>query len=252
MITDCYTPGSEPVISPRDIYGEPGHVSDICLALLSDELHDHLLRTRDCRKVAAMKDCNGGRSIYTFEHDGLSLSFYLSYMGSALAAHQLVESAWLTGSSKYIMFGSAGTLDPDATDGRYVVPTAAYRGEGTSYYFLEPGDYIDVPGSARVAEIFEAAGIPHVKAPVWTTDMIYRETAELVNKRKSEGCVAVEMELAGMQAACDHYGFSLYHFLETGDVVIPGEYAESNLMEVNHRLGNLSTALLIASAIAEN
>lgn len=34
----------------------------------------------------------------------------------------------------------------------------------------------------------------------------------LVEKRKSEGCIAVEMELAGMQAVCDFYNIELYDF----------------------------------------
>ena len=48
--------------------------------------------------------------------------------------------------------------------------------------------------------IFKALELPYVMGKVWTTDAIYRETRNLVEKRKSEGCIAVEMELAGMQA----------------------------------------------------
>ena len=49
-----------------------------------------------------------------------------------------------------------------------------------------------------------------------------RETVNLVRKRKEEGCIAVEMELAGVQAISDFYGFELYDFLVAGDVLIEG------------------------------
>ena len=48
-----------------------------------------------------------------------------------------------------------------------------------------------------------------------TTDAIYRETKAKLEARKSEGCIAVEMELAGVHAVCDYYGWNLYDFLVT-------------------------------------
>ena len=51
-----------------------------------------------------------------------------------------------------------------------------------------------------------------------------RETRGLIAKRKSEGCIAVEMELAGVQAVCDFYDIELYDFLEAGDVLEASSY----------------------------
>lgn len=44
-----------------------------------------------------------------------------------------------------------------------------------------------------------------------------RETINLVNRRKSEGCIAVEMEAVGVQTVCDYYGLDLYDFFSAGD-----------------------------------
>lgn len=52
-------------------------------------------------------------------------------------------------------------------------------------------------------------GEQSVMAKVWTTDAIYRETTAKLEARKKEGCVAVEMELAGVQAVCDFYEWDL-------------------------------------------
>lgn len=39
MITDCYDIQSEPLLSLRDFYGEPGHKVEKCLILFSKHIH---------------------------------------------------------------------------------------------------------------------------------------------------------------------------------------------------------------------
>lgn len=69
-----------------------------------------------------------------------------------------------------------------------------------------------------------------------------RETKGLVSKRKEEGCIAVEMELAGVQAICDFYGLELYVFLEAGDVLEVSGYEVQGLHNANHDFGKLYIA----------
>ena len=134
-----------------------------------------------------------------------------------------------TATSVFIMFGSCGSLDKEATDGKFILPTEAYLGEGLSYYFAEPQDYIKIKKHRQTGGIFQERNLPYVQGRVWTTDSMLRETVNLVNKRKEEGCIAVEMELAGVQAICDFYGFELYDFLIAGDVLIEGNYETDGL-----------------------
>ena len=83
----------------------------------------------------------------------------------------------------------------------------------------------------------------------FTTDAIYRETRRQIAARRAEGCIAVEMELAGVQAVCDHYGFELYDFLMTGDVLDAPAYTPEGLREANHSLDKLDLALEIAKRV---
>ena len=90
--------------------------------------------------------------------------------------------------------------------------------------------------------------------PIWsgfpvTTDSMIRETAGLVQKRKSEGCLGVEMELAGVEAVCGFYGMDLYDFLEPGDVLEESGYDIRDLPSANHNLGKLMIALQIVKRI---
>jgi len=55
----------------------------------------------------------------------------------------------------------------------------------------------------------------HVKT--WTTDGLYRETKEMVNYRKAEGCTVVEMECAALAACARFRGAVLGQIFFTQD-----------------------------------
>lgn len=88
--------------------------------------------------------------------------------------------------------------------------------------------------------------VPNVQGRIWTTDAILRETVGQVALRKKDGCIAVEMEVAGVQAVCDFYNFELYDFLVTGDVLCENSYDNSKLPDANHNLDKLQIALQLA------
>lgn len=243
MITDCYDITTEPLLSLKDFYGDAKHIVDICLIIFSKEIHTHLLETFNCEAIGTITACNGDTTINKMNYKGADVAFYLTGIGSALASGTCCEVNWLTGATKFIMFGSCGSLDRAQTTGRFIVPTESYRGEGASYYYAPPADYISVKNSARLAAIFTDMGVPYVTGRVWTTDSMLRETVGLVEKRKAEGCIAVEMELAGVQAVCDFYHFELYDFLEAGDVLEASGYEVEGLNAANHNLGKLYIAL---------
>jgi len=59
--------------------------------------------------------------------------------------------------------------------------------------------------------------IPYIKAKTWTTDAFYRETPEKIKRRKSEGCVTVEMETAAYIAASQYNNVKFGQILYAGD-----------------------------------
>ena len=245
MITDSFDSKTEPLVSFSHFYGEQKHLIDTCLVTFSRQIADNVLATFDCSRIAEIHAANGSVPIYQFNHGGREIGLLLTGIGSTLAAQFCIETNWLTGAEKFIMFGSAGSLDGQKTAGRFVIPTHAYRDEGMSYHYAPPADYIEIRNHGKVAEIFRELALPYVEGRVWTTDAFMRETVGQMNLRKSEGCIAVEMELAGVQAVCDHYGWHLYDFLETGDVVDVGGYDISTLSEANHDIRKLKAAFAI-------
>lgn len=249
MITDSFDTETEPIVTLKAFYGERQYVCDVCIVTFSDVVYKAVLHSFACEKVSKISCCYGEEPIYTFEWQGKKIAFFKSDIGSTRAAANVIDLNWLVGATKFIMFGSAGSLDSFATAGKYVIPTEAYRDEGMSYHYAAPADYIKVSRADTVASIFDSISVPYVKGRVWTTDAMLRETRKLVQNRREEGCVAVEMELAGVQAVCDFHGFQLYDFLVTGDILDQIEYSIAGLSEANNSMKSFYLALEIAARL---
>ena len=248
MITDAFDK-SEVLLGPKDFYGEKKNLCDKCIIVFSEVIFEYMLETYEHEQAGVIRCCNGVTAVYVFEIEGMKIAGYLSHIGSALAGSDVIDANWLTGADKFIMFGSAGCLDSNATDGKFVIPTAAYREDGLSYHYAAPTDYIEIKNTKAVKEIFDELNLPSVTGKVWTTDAIYRETKAKLEARKNEGCLAVEMELAGVQAVCNFYEWNLYDFLATGDVLDQAVYDVSGLADANHNMDKLYIAIEIAKRI---
>lgn len=249
MLKDFYDVDSAPIVSFEAFYGPKKHLVDKCIVVFSKTIYDHILLSFPCAQIAEIGVCNGNIPVWAFDHKGENIAFYLSPIGSALAGGTVAEINHLTGAFQFVMFGSCGSLDAETTSGKFIIPTEAYRGEGLSYYFAKAQDYIAIKKSDKVAEIFKELSIPYVQGKTWTTDSMIRETVDLVNRRKREGCIAVEMEVAGVQAVCDFFGFELYDFLAAGDVLAEGNYTIDALSDANHNLDKFIIALRIIERI---
>lgn len=249
MIMDSFDNKSEAIISPESFYGEQKHMCDVAIATFSREIYSSVLEKYPNEQVAEIRAANRCRPLHLLTAGEQKVTFYLSEIGSTLAATDVIDVHWMTGANKFIMFGSAGALDKEMTAGKYVIPTQAYRDEGMSYHYAPAADYIDIRNADTLADIFEKLNLPYVKGKVWTTDAIYRETRNLVAQRKAEGCIAVEMELAGVQAVCDFYGLQLYDFVVTGDIVDTPQYTPDGLHQANHSLDKFYVALEIAKCL---
>ena len=250
MITQTFDDRSEAIISPGSFSPVQQFYFDTAIATFSMKLFEYVKENLPWQEVACLRAANHTKPILLVENKGTRFLFYLSEIGSTLCATDIIEVNWLAGATKFIVFGSAGALDKEKTVGKYIIPTEAYRDEGMSYHYAKASDYIKVKNADFVTDFFEKNHLPCVSGRVWTTDGFYRETRNNVEKRKADGCIAVEMEIAGMQAVCDFHGFELYDFLETGDIVDQPDYTPEGLHEANHSLNKLFIAMELAKTIS--
>lgn len=183
--------------------------------------------------------------IYRFSYKGRELALYMSPLGGPASA-RVLEEIIAKGAERVLFFGTCGALDNALTDGKLIVPTAAYRDEGTSYHYFPAGDYMEVPTSGRLCEIFDELRLPYVQGKIWTTDAIYRETRRNAGARRRDGCLAVDMECASVMAVGRFRQFPVYQFLYTADSLDSGAWERRTLGSAHMPKSNYEWQLRIA------
>ena len=130
------------------------------------------------------------------------------------------------GINKVMFCGGGGVLDRNIKVGQLLLVDGAIRDEGFSYQYVEPSRYIytDKKVTDKIAAYLEKFSIPYMRGLCWTTDAIFRETAEKVELRKSEGAKIVEMEQAGCIAVAQFRGFDYGAIIYGGDDVASEEW----------------------------
>ena len=160
----------------------------------------------------------GGRAIpvYRVHWQGRDVGLFHSLMGGA-GTVCLMESLIARGAKAFLYYGNCGVLNKEIAAGHLILPTAAYRDEGTSYHYLPVSDYVEVPTHKQLAQTMDALHLPYVSGKVWTTDAFYRETRSNMEKRKADGCIAVDMECASVMAAGQFREVPVYQFFYADD-----------------------------------
>lgn len=117
---------------------------------------------------------------------------------SVLVAEQLFAS----GCELLVNIASAGQITDVGPPPYYILIERALRDEGTSYHYLPPSTYAEADPAliAFAARALGRAGHRVHRGATWTTDAPFRETAEAIALRRSEGILAVEMEAAALYA----------------------------------------------------
>ena len=186
--------------------------------------------------------------IYEYSTGAEKLCISMAFCGAPGAAVAL-EELHAMGCKKFIICGGAGALTKDSKVGEVVVPVSAVRDEGTSYHYLEPSPEVECHKETvdTAVSCLKEMGIPFTTGKTWTTDAIYRETPDMIELRRNEGCITVEMEAAAFFAVSKYYDIPLAQLLYAGDDVSGEEWDSRNWnMQENIRYSLLSAAVEIA------
>jgi len=216
---DTYDSDCRAILNPEDVYKPVEDFPETTVVTFSKAVIDIAMEAYQCQVLAYLH--SGTRvPVYGFETGENKFAIVRTTMGAPMTV-SFMEELIAMGAKKFVFFGSCGTLDASLPAGHLIVPTAAYRDEGTSYHYMpaSSGDFVQVPTAEETAQLLEAMGLMVTRAKVWTTDALYRETRENMKKRVADGCRAVDMECSAIMAAAAFRGVPAYQFL----------YAEDNL-----------------------
>ena len=253
MITDSFD-NSSIITSPEKILRKGEKIADTVICTFSCMVFDYINYSYSGKIFNEIRSCNGSKHIIKLNVDFTTLISYMLGVGATSAGNEIIELYHLTDIKNIVVFGSCGILDKGLEkENTIIVPTEAYRDEGMSYHYMKPSDYITITKSDETKDLIEKQNSDYkvVQGRVWTTDAFYHETEYQRDKRKQEGCLAVEMEIAGMQAVCNYYNINLFPFLVLGDLVdtSPKDYNPEGLHSANHCLSALDIALSMAIEI---
>lgn len=123
------------------------------------------------------------------------------------------------GVRKVMFCGGGGVLDRSIEVGQVLVVDGAIRDEGFSYHYIPASRVIrtDPAVTEKIVSCLQARGVPHLRGLVWTTDAIFRETADRIALRREEGAKIVEMEQAGCIAVAQFRHFAYGALIYGGD-----------------------------------
>ncbi len=206
----------EPHMVAPPIEGFPRRV----LTCFSKKLLQEALRGRKTEVICELDTEDGNVPVYVFEEEGICYGAYMSRVGAPACAVGM-EEVISRGAQTILMFGSCGVLEEDIPKWGLIVPEAAMRDEGVSYHYLPASAEVELSRSAveAVCKALAERGESVQRGKVWTTDAIYRETEEKMRCRKSQGCIAVDMECAAAAAVAEFRGIRFGQFFYTEDLL---------------------------------
>ncbi len=145
------------------------------------------------------------------------------YIGAPYGV-MLLDSLIARGASKILVLGWCGSISDDLKAGDLVIPAGAISDEGTSKsYISSSDDFPLIKPSATLTDLLkrrvELMNIKFSSKTIWTTDAIYRETAEKVNFFRNRGACAVEMECSALFAAASYRKVEIAALLVVSDEV---------------------------------
>ncbi len=165
---------------------------------------------------------NPNHPYYLFSAHDQNFAFIVPGIGAPCAGMILDESIAL-GAEVILFLGFAGIFN-NADKNKLILPTGAVSDEGTSKHYLQNKPIVE-PDHSLISEIeslFDEKKIPFSKGLTWTTDAPYRETPEKIRQKKSQGCIAVDMEASAL------FSIAQYYDKKIADLFLPSDFVSEN------------------------
>ena len=222
----------EPVIKTHGVHltSDINIFPEVAVGVFSRHLFSDIVSKYQCVKVGYMKNANFERDVYIMKYKDTELTLFTASVGSPNIVADIEELAF-NGVKKFIIFGNCGVLDKTIPDCGIIIPTKAYREEGTSYHYIEGDEPIVLSDTYKETfkEILKEYDFDYREGATWTIDAFYRETRDKVNYYKNQGCVCVEMEASAIAACCKYKNLDYFTFYYAGDNLDSVEWEERSL-----------------------
>lgn len=147
------------------------------------------------------------------------------------------------GIKNIIRIGTCGALDENSKIGDLFIVDKVIRGDGVTPYYVD--SEFETRADKKIAdtlyEVAKGMGLGVQRGTAWTTDALLRETREIVEAKRKEGAIAVDMVSSTLLTIAQMYNVKAGSILAVSDNVITGEMgfmnplyymAETNLINI--------------------
>ena len=133
-------------------------------------------------------------------------------------AVELAHLFGVLGTSRMVMIGTCGAIDPGLATGDVVVPATAVAREGVAHLY-GVGDTVDAdPDLTRLARsALEGRGVRAADSLHLTWCSIFAQSGAMVGEWRGLGYGSVDMEAATLYAVARHFGFAATALLAVWD-----------------------------------
>ncbi len=215
----------EGIFSPSEFHTKLENFPNTAITFFSKKLLKIFLKKHQAVQIAVLENEAMVFPIYKVRHKNRNLAVFQSPIGAPASA-SLFEEVVALGAKNIIAVGCCGCLDKSIEVSDLVVPNCAIRDEGLSYHYIKPKDEIVLNEIMvrLVCESLEKQNQPFVVGKTWTTDGLYRETFEKIDKRKKQGAIVVEMETSALASVAEFRKINFAQILYGADSLAGEEY----------------------------
>ena len=242
----------EPIIKTHGVHltGDISIFPEVAVGVFSHHLFEDIVSKYQCNKVGYMKNANFERDVYIMKYKDAEITLFMASVGASHMAADIEELAY-NGVKKFIIFGNCGVLDKTIPDCGIIIPTKAYREEGTSYHYILGDEPIILSDTykEKFKEILKEYDFDFREGATWTTDAFYRETRDKVEYFRNQGCVCVDMEASAIGAVCKYKNLDYFTFYYAGDNLDCIEWEQRSLSGED-RLDKKGEVALLALELA--
>ena len=188
-----------------------------CLMSFMGDVLQQFVDAHRCDQIAVHHSEARNYPIWRYRAQSRDIALVQAPVG-APAAGILMDLLVASGAKAIVSCGGCGVLSP-ISSGLMLTVDSAVRDEGTSYHYLAPARQIrlDEAMVALEEEVLLAKGLPFKRVKTWTTDGFFRETPQIVARRREEGCATVDMECSALAAIAQFYGIRYGALFYSGD-----------------------------------
>ncbi|MEW6671486.1 MAG: nucleoside phosphorylase [Thermodesulfobacteriota bacterium] len=132
----------------------------------------------------------------------------------------ILETLIAGGVARIVFWGWCGAVSGKVSIGDIIVPSGALIDEGTSRHYQTDSALVAEPSneiSTKIKDALRRQRLGFQEGSVWTTDAIFRETREKVERFQSQGVLAVEMETSALFTVAKYRSAKLGALLVVSD-----------------------------------